>query len=342
MPWGLAHVLWTALTLISLIVAALLVWDHGADDAPVISGLLIGFLIANSEVLIITGTVAGIAVSLCIIAVSCFVRQKFVVAGILCFAVSLALKPQDAGLVWLYFLLAGGVYRKHSVRVFLATVALSLPSLLWVWHAAPNWIPELQSNMAAFFGHGGINSPGAASSGAHGLAMLVSLQAVFSFFWDNPHIYNPATYLLCVPLLLTWAIVTVRSRFTLPKAWLALAAISALSMLPVYHRQYDTKLLLLTVPACAMLMAEGGRIGKLAVLVNASAFVFTADLPWIVILSVIGNLQPAATGFAKQISAAIQILPTPLMLLITGIFYLWVYVRRSSILTPPESGSSQS
>ena len=341
LPWGPAHTLWTALTLLSLILAALLVWERGAIHAPVISGLLIGFLVANSEVLVITGTVAGIAVSLCIVAVWCFLQEKFATAGILCLAVSLAIKPQDAGLVWLYFLLAGGVYRKRALQTLLATVALSIPPLLWVWHTAPNWIPELQSNMAAFFAHGGINSPGTASSGAHGLAMLVSMQAVFSFFWDDPRIYNPLTYLVCAPLLLVWAIVTMRSRMTLPKAWLALAAISALSMMPVYHRQYDTKLLLLTVPACVLLMAEGGRIGKLALLVNAAAFLLTADLPWVIILSLIGNLHAAGTGFAKQISDGLEILPTPLMLTLTAIFYLWVYVRRSFVDTLPRTGSSR-
>jgi len=34
-------------------------------------------------------------------------------------------------------------------------------------------------------------------------------------------------------------------------------------MLVTYHRPFDAKLLLLAVPACAMLWAEGGRIGGL-------------------------------------------------------------------------------
>jgi len=35
--------------------------------------------------------------------------------------VSVAIKPHDAGLVWLYFLLAGGVYRKRALQTLLVT-----------------------------------------------------------------------------------------------------------------------------------------------------------------------------------------------------------------------------
>jgi len=77
---------------------------------------------------------------------------------------------------------------------------------------------------------------------------VLDLQTVISVFRNDPRIYNPASYLICGLLLLAWIFVTVRSRPSRARVWLALAAISALSMLPVYHRQYDAKLLLLTVP----------------------------------------------------------------------------------------------
>ena len=61
------------------------------------------------------------------VAVWCFIRERFVPAGILCLAVSLAVKPQDAGLVWLYFLLVGGVYPKRALQTLVAMLALGLP-----------------------------------------------------------------------------------------------------------------------------------------------------------------------------------------------------------------------
>ena len=334
LPWGPARMLWMTLTVGSFIFASFLIWNLGANYAPILSGALIGFLLANSEILIVTGNAAGIVVSLCAVAVWCFLRERFVPAGILCLAVSLAIKPHDTGLVWLYFLLAGGVYRKRALQTLLAAVAISLPGVLWVWRIAPHWMRELHFNILAFSVHGGINDPGLASTGGHGLDMLISLQTAISVFRDDPRIYNPASYLICAPLLLLWAFVTLRSRPSPKRAWLALAAIAALSMLPVYHRQVDAKLLLLTVPACAMLWAEGGLIGWLALLVNTAGFVLTGDIPWAIFLGLINNPHLPTTWLSGQILMAAQVFPVPLILLVMVIFYLWVYVRRCSGPSP--------
>ena len=328
LPWGPAHILWIALTIASLIFSSFLVWSLGADDSPVLFGGLLGFLLANSEVVVIGGNAAGIDISLCAVAVWCFFRERYVFAGILCLALSLAIKPQEAGFVWLFFVLAGGMYRKRALQTLVATIAIGLPGVLWIWHVSPHWMQELNSNIAAFSANGGTNDPGLASAGAHGLGMVISLQAVTSVFSDNPRIYNPASYLIFGLLLLVWAVATLRSRMTPDKAWLALAAISALSMLPVYHRQYDAKLLMLSVPACAMLYIEGGVRGKLALVINVLGFVFTGDVVWAVLLSLIGNPHGLIARMPGQFLVAIQVFPAPMILLAMGIFYLSVYVRR--------------
>lgn len=337
LPWGAARLLWLMLTTGSLIFASLLTWDLSVKYAPLLSGLLIGFLLANSELLVIVGNPAGIAISLCVLAVWCFVRERFVPVGILCLAVSIALKPHDTGLVWLYFLLAGGVYRKRAWQALLAMVVFTLPVVIWVWHVAPNWIWELRASMAAFSGPGGLNEPGLNSTGAHGIGMLVSLQAVFAAFWDDPRLYNPASYLTFAPLFLAWVFVTLKSPRSTAKTWIAIAAIAALSMLPVYHRQQDTKLLLLTVPACAMLWCEGGLTAWLALLVNSAGFVLAGDIPWAIFFGLINKLHPPMAGLGGKILIGMQILPVPLILLIMGIFYLWVYMRRSDAQASPNA-----
>jgi len=336
LPWGPSHILWMVLIIGSYILASVLIWNLGANEAPLVSGILSGFFLANSVLLVIAGNAAGIAISLCLVAVWCFLRERFVPAGILCLALSLAIKPHDTGLVWLYFLLAGGVFRKRAWQTLIATIALSLLAVLWVWQVSPHWIQELHSNILANAAHGAINDPGIASSGGHGVDMLISLQTVVSFFRDDPHIYNPVSYLICAPLLAVWAFVTMRSRLSPKLVWLALAAISALTMLPIYHRLYDAKLLLLTVPACVMLLAEGGLIGRLALVLNATAFVLTGDLSWGIILGIIRHLHVPATGLSAQMVIAAQAFPVPLILLVLGVFYLWIYVRRCSIHDTPQ------
>jgi hypothetical protein len=342
LPWGPAHILWMMLTAGGLLFASFLAWNLGASYAPILSGMLIGFLLANSELLVVLGNPSGIVISLCVVAVWCFLRERLVPVGILCLAISLAVKPQEAGLIWLYFLLAGGVYRKHALQTLLAAVALSLPSVLWTWQLSPHWIQELHSNLLAYSVHGGTTDPGPASSGPHGSAMMVNLQTFFSVFRDDPRFYNPATYLVCAPLLLVWAFVTLRFGPSAKRAWLALAAISVLSLLPVYHRLYDTKLLLLTVPACAMLWAEGGLNARLALLVNTVGFVLTGDIPRGILSVFIGGLHLPATKMSMQILTVVEAFPVPLILLVMGIFYLWVYVQcclgRSHAQAGPSAG----
>jgi len=130
LPYGTALVIWLILLAGVFFLAAFLMWDVGRSFAPAVSLFLICIVLANSEVLFAGGNPSGIVVSLCVVAVWCFLRDRFVPAGILCMAVSLAIKPHDTGLIWLYLLLAGGVYRKRALQTLAVSVLLALPAIL--------------------------------------------------------------------------------------------------------------------------------------------------------------------------------------------------------------------
>jgi len=330
MAWGPAHVLWMFFLAGSFTLAAFLTWNLAESYAPWVSLFLICLLLSNAEILFLNGNLAMIAVGLCVVAVWCFLKDRFVLVGILCLAASLAFKPHDAGLVWLYFLLAGGIYRKRALQTLFVTALLSLSAILWVSQVAPQWIPELRSNLSATSAKGDLSDPGPTSISMQGLARVIDLQTVISVFRDDPRIYNPATYLICGALLLVWSVRTLRSPFSQPSAWLALAAIAALSMLPIYHRQYDAKLLLLTIPACAMLWAEGGLIGWAALLMTSVGVTLTGDIPSAILSLVSDHLHVGTVEILDQLLTVFLMRPVPLILLAMGIFYLWVYVRRTS------------
>ncbi len=327
LPLGPARVLWTILIVGSFLLAAFLMWSLGKRYAAHLSLFLVCILLANSEIIFAGGNTAGIVVSLCVIAVWCFLQERFVAAGILCLAISLAIKPHDAGLVWLYFLLAGGVSRKRALQTMAATIVLSLAAILWVSHVAPHWMPEMCSNLAVISAHGGINDPTPTSIGMSNSDMIIDLQTVISVFRDDPHFYNLFSYLVCGALLLVWALKTLKSRSSPTRAWLALAVVVPLTMLVTYHRTYDAKLLLLTVPACAMLWAEGSPIGRFALLVNTAAIVLTGDIPVIILVTLTRGLHASPTGLYGKILTVVLTRPVPLILLVMVIFYLWVYVR---------------
>ncbi len=330
LAWGPAHILWMILAAGVIILAAFLMCDIGSKYASSVSLFLICILLANCERVFFLGNAAGIVVCLCVVAVWCFLEERFVPAGILCLAISLVFKPQGAGLVWLYFLLAGGVYRKRALQTLLVTAVLAIPAILWVTHIAPHWIAELHANLSASSAHGGINEPGPSSLTGRTLGMVIDLQAVISVFWSNPRIYNPVSYLICGALLLAGAARTLRSRLSLPGAWLALAAIAAISMLPVYHRQYDAKLLLLTVPACAMLWAEGGPARWPALLITTAGLVFTADIPLAILSILAKSLHIGTAGILGKMLTVLLIRPASLILLLLAIFYLWIYLTSAA------------
>ena len=160
--------------------------------------------------------------------------------------------------------------------------------------------------------------------------MVINLQSAISFFRDDPHFYNAVSYLVCGAMLIVWSISVLKSRPTRERTWLALAAISALTMLPVYHRTSDAKLLLLAVPACAMLWAKGNAVGRIAVAVTTAGVLLTGEVLWIIYLAILRNLPLPATHSALELRMASQIFPIPLILLVVSVFYLWVYARSGS------------
>jgi len=207
---------------------------------------------------------------------------------------------------------------------------LTIPALLWMTHVAPNWLHELQTNLSITSARGGNGDPGPAVGLGVNPGMIIDLQTVLSVIRDDPHFYNPIAYLVCGPLIVVWIVVTLRSRFSPTNAWLALAAISALSMLPIYHRPHDARLLVLTIPACAMLVAKGGGIGRVALLLNAVTILFISDIPLAVLAMVTNRLHLTTEGLIGKAEVILLARPIPLALLALSVFYLWVYVRQGS------------
>ncbi len=343
LPWGPAHMVWLILSGGSLILASLLVWDLGAGYAPRISGGLLAIFLATSGLLLATGNAAGIVVGVSVIAVWCFLRERFVPMGILCLAASLIIKPHDAGPVWLYFLLAGGVHRKRALQTLILAIALGLPGLLLAWHASPHWMTELHSNLLATSTLGDLNDPGPASVTGRDPDSMINLQTITSLFWDDPRIYNPLSYLVSGALVLIWAVTILRSRSSPARDLLALASIAALSMLMAYHRQHDAKILVLTFPANAMLWVEGGLAGWLALGFTAASILLNGDITSFIRFFLTKNLLAHSTGLTGKILVILLARPIPLILIVTGIFFLWAYARHAPTLpaSTRRQGSAQ-
>ncbi len=323
LPFHAAEAFWIALIAGSFICASYAIGRLGAIDAPIISAALVAFCLSNSASLLYFANPAGFVVPFTVLSACFFIREKFVWAGIVFLAASLAFKPHDSALVWLYFLLARGTYRKHALQTLAVATAISLPAVLWVTQLSPHWVQEMSSNILALSIPGSVSDP----SLPHGTCGLTNLQTITSFFWPDPHSYNFASYLICAPLFLVWGFITLRSRPSAMTVWLALASVSALSMLPVYHRQYDAKLILLAIPACAQLWSRRDSIGWTALLLTTAAFVLNGDLPWVAFLAFLNHMRWSTAGPSGRLLTAAWDFPVPLSLLAMGLFYLWIYAR---------------
>jgi glycosyl transferase family 87 len=330
LPWNIALVVWTMLIAAGFILASYLAWDWGARNSPVLAGILVFSILGSSELLIVTGNAVGVVVPLAVIAVWCFVENRFVPAGIFCMAISLLLKPHDVGLVWLYFLLAGTAYRRRAVQTLVATLAMGVPTILWTSLVAPHWVPELRSNLVALSSPGHLNDPGPTSMSGHGIGMVTDLQSVISLVKNDPRIYDPVSYLIFAFLFLPWIVVTLRAQPSKTLALYAITAISAMSMLPSYHRVGDAKLLLISIPACTALWVNGGVLRWLSLVITSAGILLTGEFQWAILFAVIKNSRFSARVLDAHTLVALQVIPVPVILLIVTIFYLYVYFKFAS------------
>lgn len=329
LPFGLGEGLWVFFIALIFASACFVMWRASIDCIPVAGAALLAFCLANSASLLYFGNPAGFVVPLCVIAAWCFIEDRHLALGIACFAVSLAFKPHDSGLVWLYFLLAGGAFRKKALLTLGVVGAFTVPAVIWTAHLAPTWLQEIGAHLQVFSQKGGMNDP----SAEHGTLLLTNLQTITSAFLPDAKSYNWAAYVMLAPFLLWWIWAVLKARPTKKNAWFALASAACFSMLPLYHRQYDSKLILLAVPALAMLAMENKILRWIAGTVTALAFVLNGDIPWIVFQSLV-----KATGLQSKIGTSFLLkaawdFPVPLSLLAMGSFYLWM-LWRSTALEP--------
>lgn len=323
--WPVALTIWLSLIAVLFVLAGLLVWDLG-DRAPALAGFFACFTVLNCTLLLHTGNPAGVAVPLCVIAVWCFIRERFAWAGVVILAIATVVKPHDCGFIWLYFLLAKGAGRKRALQTLAFMAIIGVGTAIWIGSFAPHWSSELRTHLNIDQRRGGDHDAGPHGMASRGVVNGIWLQTSLSVFRDDPRFYNPVSYALIGGLLLVWGIAVRRKRPTQERTLLALAAVSALTLLPIYHLAHDAKILLLMVPACAILWSGGGIRRWIAVGVTAAAFVATSDFFNVLVSIRYGNRDFPVTTLGEKL-ALLALQPAPIILLAAGCFYLWIYLR---------------
>jgi hypothetical protein len=325
LPWAFAVGIWLGAVAALLVLAALLVWDLAAD-APAVAGCMASFLVLNCALLLLGGNAAGMVIPLCVIGAWCLLKERLVPGGVLALALALVVKPQVAGFVWLYFLLAGGRSRKRALQTLAVVGVLAAGSAIWIAPMSPHWPGELLRDVSIHQARGNTQDPGPTGTSEGMMVPHISLQRAVSIFRNDPGFYNPVSYAIGGGLMLIWCVAVVRKRATREGSLLALAAVSALTLLPVYHLAFDARLLLLTIPACAMLWGGKGPQRWVALVLTSAAIVATSDMAGIFAVIVTHGV-PVSTATLMGKLADLLLEPAPVVLLATACFYLWVYIR---------------
>src|SRR5262249_59096193 len=139
-----------------------------------------------------------------------------------------------------------------------------------------------------------------------GIGMIVSLQAVFSELVDDPRFYDAATIAVCGALMAIWLLTVLRCPKGRDLFLFGLAPAVSVTMLPIYHRIYDAKLILLTVPACALVWKRGGPQAWCAACLTGAGFLLTGAIPWAICFRIIAHLQLPPGNFARGVLIALQ------------------------------------
>jgi len=198
-----------------------------------------------------------------------------------------------------------------------------LPGIFWAANSptASKWPHQLRVNIAASAAPGQINDPGPSGYNA---PLIIDLQSVIALFDNVSSTYNRISWGIVGVLTVIWGYVAWRAKPSLEKDLLGIATIACLGLLPIYHRHYDLRLLIVTFPATALLVARGGMMRVVALLPPLAAIAFSHPT----FIRDHLHLQQASMG---PLQTMFLLRLAPITVLMSGIVYLalfWVISER--------------
>ncbi len=267
----------------------------------------------------VAGQTTILAVGLIVFALWLFSRNKGSLPGILLLGLSMGLKPQVAGIVFLYMLLRPAL-RGSALKAGAIAVAVLLTGSIWLTHspASKNWRTNFSAQVQGTQQPGGVNDPSLQNLKS---GDLTNLQTVFAVFDDKPVFYNSLAYALGFGLMIIWGAGVLRAGHSQERTFFALAAITCIALLPVYHRNYDDIMLIVSFPALLYLLANHLQLRWIALFATA-LILLPMRFPELLI-----NLEKNARVDSAIPSAAVRALLflrlQPLLLSVLAIIYLY-------------------
>ena len=219
---------------------------------------------ANTDFLLGPGNPSAPAIALAALAVWAFYRLRARWPGVVLLALALAMKPHMAVGVFLFLLIRRGL-RKPALIAGILALAMLAGGAAWLQHTTGNaWRQKFSATVLNGIRPGGINDPGPGNNSAQ---HILNVQALISLFAAAPSRYNLVAFGLTGLGGVLWLAGFAR-RGEKVDPLLAMAGLLCLSLLPLYHRDYDSRLLILTLPPMVLLLRD--RAGWAIALLAAS------------------------------------------------------------------------
>ena len=274
LPFRVAAILWALLSGSALIAAMVLVLSLASGSASpgglwAATLLTVLMLLSGGYDVLAGGNPATISCAFAVIGSAFFLIDRWVPAGALLLTLSLAVKPQIAGLVILYLLVRGVRRNWAALSLGGGAVALLLGVLILQMHpGSQHWLATLRANLAeaTLPGHSNDPSPLNTRQG------MINLQTLTSIFLTSPRAYNAAALGLIAVLFVCWIVSLRKMEGHSPKHFFALPPLLILSLFPVYHRAYDDLLLVVSIPMIVALIQTHRFFGGVLTFVTALPF----------------------------------------------------------------------
>lgn len=274
--WPPATLLWLVLNVLVFATGAIAIIHASRPRFRWLAVLLVAAILATSNVLLALGQITLVDIGLLALACALILRNRLI-SGFVAMGLAVALKPQLGGLILAYFLFPRRT-RSLAAGTLALLVLLSLGAGLWFSHRpqTSHWPAELRHNIAVGKAPGG--SLHAGTLDPDGPNQTVSLQQLTESLSKDQTIsaYMAWTIAAAIGALLLSNLVKMPAGYE--RDCMAIAALAMLTLLPVYHRLYDMRLVLLTVPALVLLVERRRGWGSAMVVLSTFLFFSTSLL----------------------------------------------------------------
>jgi len=280
-PWAIAKPLWLGILLLSFAatVAALALTSGFRWNEPRTLAVVAGSLaLAPFHTGIASGNSSILVIALSALAIWAAHRGRDVASGVL-FGLACALKPQIGAFLVLYYLVRRR-WRLFTIAVA-CTTALTLVSALNLQMRDGSWVQDYVHNAKGFVTANHIDDFTTANPSRF---TLINLQVPFFAITRHSRSANLLAFGATALLLWMWMYCVIGSRKNMPEL-LSLAAISVITLLPVYHRFYDAALLALPLCWCvdhvlgsSRTIARGALLLMVVFLFPGTAFLQQLDV----------------------------------------------------------------